>query len=360
MRTRILVGEGRFQPDPDWYREQRQPCPEFVFLAHTMQGSIASFTTAAAQRGRWFRYLFRHWPLLGSAIGAVLDSNRFEILYCVSEDLGMFAAPLLRLRRWRGQLITVVHGIGANKRLWFRIFGHKGMAALITNSEPQVQTLIRECGIPAEKVHYFPYWLDTDFFTPSPPSEVHNGRFVFACGRENRDYATLLAAARQLDVPFTILAHGYFGDHVNGSDDVPSNVAFRPRVPYSELISLYRAAQLIVVPLNDVSYAAGLTGMLEAMASGKCVVVTKSHGLRSYLDARNPGAIVPPRDPGAMARAVADLLQSPERMREIGARNREWVERHAALPVYAQHVANVVKTFPVIRKGADPVVSEVV
>jgi glycosyltransferase involved in cell wall biosynthesis len=223
-----------------------------------------------------------------------------------------------------------------------------------------VQTLIRECGIPAEKVHYFPNWLDTDFFTPSPPSEVHNGRFVFACGRENRDYATLLAAARQLDVPFTILAHGYFGDHVNGSDDVPSNVAFRPRVPYSELISLYRAAQLIVVPLNDVSYAAGLTGMLEAMASGKCVVVTKSHGLRSYLDARNPGAIVPPRDPGAMARAVADLLQSPERMREIGARNREWVERHAALPVYAQHVANVVKTFPVIRKGADPVVSEVV
>ena len=115
MRTRVLVGEGRFQPDVAAHRELGQPCPEFVFLAERMQASIASFTTAAARRGQWFQHVFQRWPLLGSAIGAALESNSFDVLYCVSEELGMFAAPLLRLRRWKGRLITVVHGISAKK-----------------------------------------------------------------------------------------------------------------------------------------------------------------------------------------------------------------------------------------------------
>jgi glycosyltransferase involved in cell wall biosynthesis len=70
---------------------------------------------------------------------------------------------------------------------------------------------------------------------------------------------------------------------------------------------------------------------LEAMAGGKSVVATRVGGLtESVLDGVT-GLLVPPRDPAALAAAIARLVHSPSLARSMGDQARERVRQHFSL-----------------------------
>jgi glycosyltransferase involved in cell wall biosynthesis len=73
-------------------------------------------------------------------------------------------------------------------------------------------------------------------------------------------------------------------------------------------------------------HASGLTVTLEAMASGRAVVVTDTPGLSDYVIAGETGLLVPPGDVHAAARAIGSLLAEPDRARAMGERARREVE----------------------------------
>jgi glycosyltransferase involved in cell wall biosynthesis len=61
---------------------------------------------------------------------------------------------------------------------------------------------------------------------------------------------------------------------------------------------------------------------LEAMACGKPVVATSVGGLIDTVVEDVTGMHVPPRDPQALAAAIAGLLEDPERSARYGAAGR--------------------------------------
>jgi len=67
-------------------------------------------------------------------------------------------------------------------------------------------------------------------------------------------------------------------------------------------------------------------GMLEAMASGRSVVASDVGGAQEALGGE-AGAVVPPEDPAALARAIDDRLRDPARTAREGRAARERVER---------------------------------
>jgi glycosyltransferase involved in cell wall biosynthesis len=77
------------------------------------------------------------------------------------------------------------------------------------------------------------------------------------------------------------------------------------------------------------------------MSAGLAVVVTDSPGIAEYLRDADPGLVVPPGDPGAMAAAIRTLWEQPDRCREIGARNRQWCERNATLQGFVRRVSEM-------------------
>ncbi len=81
-----------------------------------------------------------------------------------------------------------------------------------------------------------------------------------------------------------------------------------------------RAADVVVFP----SLSEGLpVALLEAMAHGRAIVATRVGGMPEVLEDGYSGLVVPPRDPGALAVALAGLAVDPSRRRALGEAARE-------------------------------------
>ena len=114
-----------------------------------------------------------------------------------------------------------------------------------------------------------------------------------------------------------------------------------PRLSFDDLKQTYAHAKFVVVPVNDVPYAAGVTGLLEAMAMGKALIVTASSGIEEYI---RPGlsALVVPPDPAALADAIRTLWKDSACCAEMGRHNRAWVESAMKIDSYCEKVTTIV------------------
>jgi len=83
------------------------------------------------------------------------------------------------------------------------------------------------------------------------------------------------------------------------------------------VVAAYHAAAVVV--LTSVSEAFPYS-VLEAMSCGKAVVATDVGGVREALEKN--GALVPPRDPDALAAEVRKLLDSPMLRTSLGEKAR--------------------------------------
>lgn len=338
----VVLGEG---PSPDLVDQAARglaPKLDYIELARMIDGRVMSYQSRV--RGRLAK-LAGKAPLLASSLAAFLERERFSAIYTTGEDIGLRLAPLLRLSGWSGRLITVVHScISKRRKAAVRALGEHGFDALICVCEAQRRILVEDVGLPAEKVHGLRYWVDTDFYDPQACAPDRGATpFVFSCGLENRDYPTLIEAARELPYPFKIAASGFWGENGAVGQSVPPNVrTFRRRVSFPELRRAYRNCRFVVVPLHAAAYAAGLTGMMEAMAMEKPVIVTASPGVADYVEDGVSGLVTPPGDPKALAAAIAELWNAPERCREIGRRNRAWAEANASIEIYVRRASELI------------------
>jgi len=97
------------------------------------------------------------------------------------------------------------------------------------------------------------------------------------------------------------------------------------RVPEDDLPALYRAASVFVLPTRSLEGFGMAT--VEALASGLPVVVTDAGASREVVAGARGARIVPPRDPGRLAEALAALLADPSARARAGRAARAHAER---------------------------------
>ncbi len=141
---------------------------------------------------------------------------------------------------------------------------------------------------------------------------------------------------------------------------------------YPALRQLYARAALVVVPLDDTDFQAGVTTILEAMAMGKPVIVTHTQGQtdvvqdrRAFTRGNSPrarpetllsslaiatgvklepsGFYVPPGDHQALRRAIVFLVDHPEERKRFGAAGRRAVEQLATVDQYAARLQQLIR-----------------
>ncbi|MCZ7430448.1 glycosyltransferase [Streptomyces sp. WMMC1477] len=112
----------------------------------------------------------------------------------------------------------------------------------------------------------------------------------------------------------------------------------------------YRAADLVVLPSRWEGMA---LAPLEAMASGRPVVLTDVTGARESLPAAlHHPCLVPPRDPPALARALTRLLADPRRRAAAADRALEHVRDHHDVRRTAAAVTDLYRA--VLRGTGEP------
>jgi glycosyltransferase involved in cell wall biosynthesis len=197
--------------------------------------------------------------------------------------------------------------------------------ALITGSQASAELIERLWQLPPGLMHPIYDGVDVDTFHPGTSDEMQSGTLLFVGNSEdyNKGIVYLLRALARL--PRTSGAHLYI---VGGPSSTPrvapaeierlgigGRVTIIGRVATHELAAWYRRAQVLVSPSLYEGF--GLPAA-EAMASGTAVLASDGGALPELVARGVTGSIVPAGDPAALADAIAELLASPSRCRELG------------------------------------------
>ena len=188
-------------------------------------------------------------------------------------------------------------------------------------------------GLDGEKFHYIPFHSDPYLLTCQTKKEEG---FLLSAGRTFRDYTTLLAAFKNLEVPLRIVASRSSID----PREATRNVEIQYDLPGPELIDLMSRCMAVVLPLENRMISIGQSVLLQAMTLGKAVIATRVNGTEDYIEHMKTGILVPPNDPGAIQAAVSMLIGDGKLRSTLGLAAQERVKQ-MHLP---RHYANAVSS----------------
>lgn len=178
--------------------------------------------------------------------------------------------------------------------------------------------LHREWGVPRSRLNFVPVGIDTDFYNVQPWAQDDTTLFVASAGEDRyRDHGLLIAAVSQLHAKRPgVRLELATGLPVDLSDDI--GTLYRGRLD-GKMRELYRRSSVVAIALKPTISGSGLTVALEAMSSGRPVVMTDNPGVSDYVEHGVTGLLVPPDDVDAFAAAIAQLLDDPHQRAEMGA-----------------------------------------
>ena len=104
-----------------------------------------------------------------------------------------------------------------------------------------------------------------------------------------------------------------------------SRISFVGRMTHEAIYPFLASAALVIVPSRIEPF--GLVA-LEAAQAGRPVVASAVDGLCEVVAHAQTGLLVPPGDAGALAAAIAGLLDNPERARAMGEAGRRRAASH--------------------------------
>ena len=172
-----------------------------------------------------------------------------------------------------------------------------------------------------------PNGVDVERFATAEPADLGSGTKVLFVGRldERKGFPTALAAFERLagefeDLRLVVVGDGPDRDAVQG---MPPGVRERIRmlgaVPNVDLPPFSAACDLYLgTAVGGESFG---VVRVESMAAGVPVIASDIPGYREVIRDGVDGVLVPPRDPGALADAAAQVVRDPvlaDRLRAAG------------------------------------------
>ena len=271
----------------------------------------------------------------------------FDVFVFGNENLALLflARAKLSLTRNKPRVVIINHHLSAPiKASFFRLFGLKhGVDALICLNRFQAEFARRDLALDSRKVVELPFGacVDGSYFAPRP---VKPGpHYILAVGREARDYPTLIEALRDLEISAKIVVSGMGPNaqiRVGPAENVRIEVESGKTT--AELRELYAGAAFVVVPLHGCDYPAGITSIMEAMAMGKAVIVSRSRGILEFVEDAETGFFVRIGDACDLRSKIIALLRSPELAERMGARARQAVAHRVDIDAYVSIVSSIV------------------
>lgn len=322
-----------FERKRDEDRSPRHLVPE---IAEKLEATIHQPDQTDVKAGDRIRSVFygrpEHWAL-ARQVYPLLEKG--DSVYALGCDSGVPLALKCGLRRKKVDFAIAFADPGRKKT---RVMGRlltillERLLVFVT-TDHQARRAAETFAAHSAGIHVVEGQTDCRFFRP-PEERVENRPPILAsCGVERRDYALLTRAVAGLGVEGRVC---FASPNLDAKtqytlpDPIPDNFEFR-RFDFAELRDLYQQAEVVVVPLLENEYSAGLTTLFEAMACAAPVVVTESPGIIQELVDSGFISGVPAGDVEAMGVEVEKILANPAESQVRARRGRRIiVERYSA------------------------------
>ena len=250
-----------------------------------------------------------HWELARRVLPQLEDG---DAVYAAGCDSGLPLALLCVGRRRRVSFAIAFMDVGRRRtRLlgWLLILLRLRLLVVVP-TELQADLARTTFGRRAAAIHTIDGQTDTTFFRPPDSRPTNRPPLVAGSGVEQRDYRTMGEALAGAGVDVRVcFASPNQTDKTRYTmpDPVPANMSFE-RLEFAELRDLYQRADVVVLPLRQNRYSAGLTTLFEAIACESPVVVTESPGIIDHLISDGLVSGVQAEDPDALRKAVDEII----------------------------------------------------
>jgi glycosyltransferase involved in cell wall biosynthesis len=223
----------------------------------------------------------------------------------------------------------------------------RGFDRVITLSEHTRRGVV-EGGMPPERITVLGWGADLDFpgFAPRGPAAADAP--VVATGKTGRDMPTLLAALRA-----TRLRARIYGDRdeLGRAGPIPADVMIRPvasndgssaPMKYDDgVMADLRSAALVAIPLSSTDRLTGLTEVVDALACGRPMILTRTPYFDFDIERIGCGWWVAPGDVRGWSELLRAAMADRDRLERMGRAGRAWAGEHLNARLFGEGVQRV-------------------
>lgn len=300
-------------------------------LSHLVTAVAIAFRTIGSSERRALGLPFSRSFTRALLLKLALADASPDIVHVQQAD---FRQVYLSLAGWAGPVALTVHGLGAlatgeYPALRTIVPAHMAHADAVTAPSTalacEIETVVTDM-----QVDVVPNAVDHDLFAPPNP-ETDDGASAHLATDSSSQAPTLLYVGRitlfkgaddllrafetvRATLPHvTLTMVGPHSDEV-AIDTAMSGLTLLESVPRDAVPAHLAAADLTIVPSHYEGF--GLSA-LESLACGTPVVATDVGGLPEIID-EQVGALVPPSDPQALAKAIVEMLEDSDSLQRRG------------------------------------------
>ena len=354
MQT-LIVAAGRFDGQlASRIRAGREPRLDVFELKDALGARLLDFQALDQSRSPGVALLRRS---LGDSAAlawlAFRERDGADAILTTGEDIGIPLSGLLAVGRTPAVHVMIAHTLSpAKKRPFFTLLKlHRRMDRILCYATSEERLMTGPLGIPAAQVQRIAYQADERFFRPLQEVPVEPD-LICGAGQLLRDYDTLLRACDGLGVRVRVAAGSpWISSELRPGSALPAWADWRKYDRFA-LRGLYARSAIAVVPLLENDYQTGISTILEMMAMGKALIVTRTRGQTDTIVDGETGLYVPPGDPAALRAAIERLRRAPEEAARLGGNARRYIEQHAGLDLFTRTLQQALVDAHSARFGA--------
>lgn len=304
------------------------------------------------------------WLGLGRALGAVGP----DVVFLDEEPYSLAAAQVLVLGARRHALV-VYSKQNVAKRLPWPFSGLRGRvlrrAHVVAVTDSTVGEVLRQQGCRAP-IRILPHAVDIGLYSPGDATALRRqlslqGTVIGYAGRlvPEKGVADLLEAVGMVlqgtadPVSVLVVGDGPERPRLEGlAAQLSCPVRFVGAIPHEEMPAYYRAMDVLVLPSRTTKRWREQFGrvIVEALACGAAVVGSDSGSIPGVIK-RTCGLTYPEGDAAALASALLDLVEHPQKRREMAAVGRQRVMAEFSAEAIADTLFEVLREAHEIARG---------
>lgn len=259
------------------------------------------------------------------------------------KSLGKFDVPIIVLQHHppiTGKLDAIRYLI--EKNIWK---GAKHIICLSKNAKNSIQKKFN-CSFRMSTVQWGP---DVDFYL----QPTYPGEGLCIAGRTGRDFETVIKAVQNTKVKTNIF---YIKGDIKDNQPLSNNIKLHPSndeqpepgVPKKgwlrqrELLTYFQKARVIGIPLHLQNTLAGLTSLMDALGSGKPVIMTRNLNIDIDIEKEGIGHWVDPGDVGSWKRILKWYNENPDDAAEMGRKSRLLAKKKYNSKTFASSLIKVI------------------